>query len=377
MVALIATTVIRRVGPNECSGYVYTIDDESLTVTGKTPIVEPPYRELDVNPLGGLRGGRGIAVGEAEVWIANNSAIFCYGTDWKLKSQISHPNCACIHDIALNGDDVWVTSSSNDLVLCFDRAGDLKRFYYVRDWGSALAETGWRTLGRYTQKEFASEKIDFRDPSKFEINRSDGAHVNGIDFLADGSCLLCLGLLWSGRFRLLTEIRHVLIRTGLWKGVRATVRGAVKLLGRRSAPNDLGIAMASGFSAIVRLDPDGRVTLVRWDEGARAPAHSVRSSLDGTAVFLRTSTGEVVRFDSSSGETINERSVGEVFLRGCGFTGGETLVVGDQQDLCIVDRATLKIRDRFRITDDSDESVYDVRELPREFGPLPAILQRP
>ena len=82
MTTLIVSTIRRKCPPTQPSGYIYIIDLEKEAVIQQSNIVEPAFREVDDNPRGGLRGGKGIAVRDDQIAIANFSMIFRYDNNF-------------------------------------------------------------------------------------------------------------------------------------------------------------------------------------------------------------------------------------------------------------------------------------------------------
>src|SRR4051812_49162541 len=99
MNTFLVTATCRNSGPSEPSGYLFTIDLAGRRVTGRCPVIEPPHREADPNPRGGMRGAKGIAVaGEDRVFVANASVIHGFDPSWEVVSAVSHPSCGSLHD---------------------------------------------------------------------------------------------------------------------------------------------------------------------------------------------------------------------------------------------------------------------------------------
>src|SRR5262245_40188631 len=113
MRTFLVTSTHRHCGPREPSGFVYTLDLDRRQVTGSCPMIEPPHRGSDPNPRGGMRGAKGIAVLDDEVFLANASVIYRFDTSWNITACITHPSCGSIHDIAWHDGGLWVTSCCN------------------------------------------------------------------------------------------------------------------------------------------------------------------------------------------------------------------------------------------------------------------------
>ena len=128
----IISTASRHKAPDEASGHYYIIDIDSFQILQCSEIIEPPHREFDTNPRGGVRGGKGIFIREDIVILSNSSSVFIYDHNWVPLSIISHPSLGGIHDLCVVGDTLWITSSRNDLLFCFDFQGKILDYFDFR-----------------------------------------------------------------------------------------------------------------------------------------------------------------------------------------------------------------------------------------------------
>ena len=108
MTRLIIGSAHRVVPSSQLSGFLYIIDLESRSVLKKTEGIDPPFRDFDINPRGGMRGMRGIAARSGEVALANYSSIFFFDPNWNLTRVLSHPVCSSIHELILMGRMFWL-----------------------------------------------------------------------------------------------------------------------------------------------------------------------------------------------------------------------------------------------------------------------------
>lgn len=107
------------------------------------------------------------------------------------------------------------------------------------------------------------------------------------------------------------------------------------------------------------------------------PSHSLRQLSDGTTIYLNTSEGAIVRFDSGCGQVRSVTKVTDGFLRGATELSNGVLVVGSMGELILFDWLAGRVLDRVRISDDPTESVFDVKEVPPHFAVLPKALPAP
>src|SRR5262245_29866058 len=178
----LVTTTHRHCRIGEPSGFIYTVDLETGRVTGRCPVIEPPHLDVDPNPRGGMRGAKGIAVLDDQVFIANASAVYRFDPAWNLLGIITHPSCATLHDVVFRDNRLWVTSCSNDLVFEFDLEGRVCRHYYARTFGEARKALNWTPPVLLTAADVVGGTTDFRDPRTHRHETYNGAHINSIGF---------------------------------------------------------------------------------------------------------------------------------------------------------------------------------------------------
>jgi hypothetical protein len=150
------------------------------------------------------------------------------------------------------------------------------------------------------------------------------------------------------------------------------------LAGREKAMNtEMAVNVATGKSAVIRVDGAGAVSVPLVLENVNTPAHSLFPDQDGTVLFDHTSTGEIIRFDPGTGAVLSRLKVVDKFLRGlCRLENG-LLAVGAQTDLCLVDLEAGAIKDTVKLSANPNEAVYDIKVLPDCFDPLPSVLPSP
>ncbi len=217
---LLLSVVSRNSSLDEPSGYMYTLDLGHRQVTGRSPVIKPSHLRHDQNPRGGLRGARGIAVGEDHVFIANSSRIYRFDSAWRLIGSLSHPSCADIHDILFRDGRLWVTSTRNDLVFEFDLDGNIHQCLNLRTFLRNFRELGttlqWKEPCYLTDADIFSSPTDFRDPRSHDRLRSDSMHINSLCFLPDGARLILLGRLRPSPTAFLPAFKAALERRGWW-----------------------------------------------------------------------------------------------------------------------------------------------------------------
>jgi hypothetical protein len=374
---MIVTTTKRHVGPDEPSGYIYVVDLERGMVLQRSQIIEAPFRERDSNPRGGLRGAKGIAVREDQIAIANPSLIFRYDPAWNLLGTITHPSCAAIHDIALQGDALWVTSSRTDALFQFDLDGRLIQHDYLRVSTRKIKGLAWDAPPSLGEGQLIEGGIDFRDPSTHRAEVYDRAHVNSVCILPQGERLVSLGQVISGRYAGWVRVKNVLIRHNVWPwmlDVNRRISAALHL--RKDMHSDLIARPAKAYSAVVRFSPDGDSAVPLIVPDVTAPCHTLLPLFDGTVIYLNTNSGSVVRFDPIDGEVISTIRVTQGFLRGAAPIDEKTLVVGSGTSLLVYGLDERRVAARIRLSPEANEFTFAIAPLPAHFSLPPESFRR-
>lgn len=368
MTLLLVTTVRRHTPATEPSGFVYTIDLEGQKILQRSFIVEPAFREIDNNPRGGLRGYRGIALRHDEIALANATMVFRYDPQWNLIGYLTHPACSAIHDIQYENDGLWVTSASNDLLFHFDCSGRILRYFYMRSPSPALQSLDWRPPILIVPDDIMAAKRDFRHPRAFIEEHYDWAHVNSVCLLPGGDLLVSLGLIIDQRFAGWLRVKARLVGWRVWPAILAANRFLRNVLGLpKKLHSELVVQPAMGRSAIVRISPDGRISLVLDLPEVTVPSHSLMALPDGTVIYLKTDDGSLLRFDPNSGKVLEECLINGGFLRGITMIAPNIILLGNKQELVRFDLDARQAIPFLRLTEDPVESVYDIKVLPAQF----------
>jgi hypothetical protein len=375
---ILVTTVCRNTPPNEPSGYIYLIDAHQQRVLQRSRMIEPAFRAVDTNPRGGLRGSRGISIREDEIAIANASIVFRYDPHWRLKGILTHPSVAAIHDILYQGKDrIWLTAACNDLVFQFDLTGKMIQHFYLRKPGAVTAQLGWKPPIILRPEQILQGEIDFRDPRSYAEEAYNNAHINSICALSEKEVLVSMGLVIDRRFSTLLLVKKHLERAGLWSSLLAINRKLRSLLRmQKNVHSDLIVQPARGKSAVIRIAAGQEPKVVLTVKDTTVPSHSVQVLADQTAVYLNTTTGEVIHFHTEDGSVITSTQVTDGFLRGALQLHGPALLLGSKRELLTFNLSTRRVTDTMTITQDPDESVYDIKILPDHYMDPPESFEQ-
>ncbi len=370
---LLITTTCRKANYNEPSGHLYVFDLERNEIIQKGSIIEPPYRDVDPNPRGGFRGGKGIAIHEDQIFLANTAGIFCFDQRWDLIKVISHPSCSGIHDILFDKEkNLWVTSARNDILFKFDLDGNILDYYYFRQDQQNHNLNQWTQPRILSNEDIEQGTLDFRDPRTHMLASHDTVHVNSVGLLPNAEILVSLGFIVGKEFSTLLRIKDILSQRGLWSWIvriNQFIRRILTL--EKDRHSELVIQPLKGKSIIARLHSTGKFEPCFIIDNVNVPSHSVLARSDGTAVYLNTTIGNVLHFDPGNGKIISSTNVSNNFLRGiCKITEDE-LIVGSQNQLIWFSLKTLKVMNQFTLSDNQNETVFAIHALPEQFSKPP------
>ncbi len=377
MARLLITSILRHTKPEEPSGFLNTVELASGILTGRCPLPEPPHTHADPNPRGGMRGAKGITLLPDGVLVANHSEVFDFDTAWRIRRVMSHPSCSGIHDILYQSGELWITSSRNDLVFVFGLDGGLRRVVNLRAEKAVRQALGWGAPNLLDEQAIAEGRIDFRDPRTHTYETYDGAHVNSLAMLPSGDILIMMGLVWTRSMTRLFTLKKYLKRWHLWEPLVAANKAAACALGLKKQLNtDMAFHAATGQAAVVRVHPEGRVSVPLVLRQCNTPVHSLLAEPDGTVLFDDTSAGDIVRFHPDTGAILARTPIGEPFLRGLARVSEREVVAGGVRGIYLVELEAGQVVQRIPLFENPNESVYDIKVLPDTFHSLPEALAR-
>ncbi len=375
MTRLIVSTNRREAPFSEPSGWIFIIDLESGEILQKTSGLEPPYRILDENPRGGMRGMRGLSFFNGELAAADYSAIFFFDKHWNLVRSITHPSMSGIHELIYDKTGVWVTSTANDMLVRFDMDGSLSEIHNLREQAEVMRRVKGPRNMLLRRGDVLSGKRDFRKRTYFTSDKYDRLHLNGLTRSPDGRLVVSLGLVVGDTFEFLMKIKTLMRFINVWDVFLAANRAIRRLLGlRKKMLSELVLQPEQGRSAIISMDSAGKWDLHLQFPVTHNPSHSIRILEDGTGLYLNSSYGRLVRF-KMDGEILMDEKVTDEFLRGLLVLPGHRVVMGASNTLVIYDLKARQILNKIELTNDPKNAVFDIQFFPDGFDLPPASLQ--
>lgn len=158
---VIVSSVIRSSKPSESHGGLYCVDLETGQVT---QLMDWNSAGINWEGRGQDRGLRGMAFSNDEIYLAASDEIFIYDRQFNLRRSIRQTYLKHCHEIFLEGDDLYVSSTGFDSVLQYSLSQDR--------WVAGYCL-------RYSDFGRALKKIKFSPPprlSRFDPNTDNGPH---------------------------------------------------------------------------------------------------------------------------------------------------------------------------------------------------------
>lgn len=138
MTRLVTTSVVRGSRQGDSHGGVYLIDLNNQSVD---QVLDWNTMDIDWQGRGADRGLRGIAFHKQRVFIAASDELMSFDPKFRKMGSWRNPYLKHCHEIAVYGDQVFLTSTGYDSVLAFDILS--RRFH----WALHLETDGFRYKG--------------------------------------------------------------------------------------------------------------------------------------------------------------------------------------------------------------------------------------
>ncbi len=189
---IIASSVVRSTQQGESHGGVYLVDFEEAK---SQQVIDWNDPGIDWQGRGSDRGLRGIALYREKVYLAASDELFVYDRNFRLLTSFRNPYLKHCHEICLEDDVLYLTSTGFNAVLEFDLNGS--EFTVAHQ----LSQRGW--LGRLAGAPYTLNSFDPREKNLAPRERLNSSlHINNVSRFA-GSTFV------SGtKFNELVELRH-------------------------------------------------------------------------------------------------------------------------------------------------------------------------
>jgi hypothetical protein len=244
---VIASSVVRSAHQGQSHGGVYLIDFE----TGATrQAIDWDDPTISWEGRGEDRGLRGIALHGGQVYLAASDEIFVYDPSFRLVRSLRNPYLKHTHEIFIQGDMLYATSTGFDSILGYDLSRE--RFVSGLCLRFGIVERLWRKMGKAPLPELSS----FDPEGDRGPGAADSTHVNNV-FVHEGATYA------SGR-----ALGHVVST----RGGRASSFARVPYGTHNARPYREGVLFNhTGSDRLVHADRGGHVLrswpIVHYDPG--------------------------------------------------------------------------------------------------------------
>ena len=131
-IKVFATSVIRCTKDSELTGFLFEIDWLENRIKKKIPIplnTTHPFW----NSRGGNRGGRGVVYHKGVLYVATAMSILMFDDSLHKIGELSHPHFGGLHEIFIDDEGIWVTSTLHDLIIKIDFNGSTIEEWFACD----------------------------------------------------------------------------------------------------------------------------------------------------------------------------------------------------------------------------------------------------
>lgn len=350
------TSQVRHSGTWDYSGYFRVVDLESGRTLLTESVPDSPWRRVDPNPRGGLRGAKGLSGVGDRLIVTNTDTLFVLDPTWSKVAEISHPHTGSVHDVLAEEDAIWVTCTHADLLL---KIG----------WdGRPLDSWSWRSdpvlvsaLGLPRVRPF-DPRVDYRDPLQLQGGVYNIAQLSSVTRCPEG-LLLTFGRVLTPRELRLRRLRARIGRVTAPFGIQ------------KPAPEPPW--RPRSLSAVVLLrDVDGRLGDARAElllkiEHTYVPNHNALEA-DGLIVYGDSNGSRLVAVERATGkaEIVVDVPGDPPFVRGLTRLDDGTFLVGSQKPLAFyaVDLPGARIVGEYPLEGQPTESAHALAVLPPAFS---------
>lgn len=187
---VLTSSVIRGADKGNSHGGVYLVDLQSGNFD---QVIDWNTTAIDWSGRGGDRGLRGIAISQNEIYMAGSDELFVFDKNFQLLTSFRHPLLKHCHEIFLNDNLLYLSSTGYNIILTFD----LKKKKFVFGYLATIGVKGyWLYRHGFPLKPHLIH-FDANIPQDFSLVGRDSLHINNV-FLRKNS------VFFSG-----TRIKHV------------------------------------------------------------------------------------------------------------------------------------------------------------------------
>lgn len=125
---LYCSTIIRGSNDKDLTGFYYHLDWDAKKIIKK---VEVPAARKQLGARGGSRGGRGLLVKDGYLYATACDKVIVYDESWNIVELFEHPHIIGHHDLAVDEDGIWCTSTMIDALFKYNWQGKVVDEWYA------------------------------------------------------------------------------------------------------------------------------------------------------------------------------------------------------------------------------------------------------
>lgn len=125
---------VRRKRPVKEAGELIQLDWITKKIIKSLPLFPfDPDVDDDPNPRGNSRGGKGIVISGSEILVGTYHSIMVFDLDLNYKRKITNNLFVNIHEMSMDGENIWVSSTAIDAALLVNREGTTLKSWWPRE----------------------------------------------------------------------------------------------------------------------------------------------------------------------------------------------------------------------------------------------------
>lgn len=121
---IVCFDTVRRKRPVQDAGELIQLDWTTKKVLKSVPVFpfDPDIND-DPNPRGNSRGGKGIMISGDDIFVGIYHSIVVFDRDLNYKRKITNNLFVNIHEMCMDGENIWVASTAIDAAVLVSREG--------------------------------------------------------------------------------------------------------------------------------------------------------------------------------------------------------------------------------------------------------------
>lgn len=125
---------VKRKRPVKQAGELIALDWSTKEILKSIPLFPfDPDIDNDPNPRGNSRGGKGMFISGDELFVGTYHSIMVFDLDLNYKRKITTNLFVNIHEMSMDGENIWVSSTAIDVAVLVNRQGITLKTWWPRE----------------------------------------------------------------------------------------------------------------------------------------------------------------------------------------------------------------------------------------------------